>query len=132
MLESGVRPEMAELARALDALACAFHEAPAGWPADTDREPPAFTADVAALQMIFPEFTWYPVADIAREFDQSVMLADLIDDLGDIWQDQQEFIWRYENLGEADAHWHFRLLFGGHWGRHLRQLSLYLHSLQFR
>jgi hypothetical protein len=39
-------------------------------------------------------------------------------------------VWRSANLGVDDAHWCYRLHYF-HWGRHMRELALYLHARQF-
>jgi len=39
-------------------------------------------------------------------------------------------VWRFDHLGADDAHCYLRLLHF-HWGRHLRELSLYLHTRRF-
>lgn len=58
------------------------------------------------------------------------MMSDALDDLRDITLDLREVIWRAERLGLDDAHWYFHLHFF-HWGRHMRELALYLHARQF-
>jgi hypothetical protein len=60
--------------------------------------------------------------------EQSITAGDAIDDLADIVQDLEEVIWRFENVGSEDGLWHFKSLYRMHWGRHLRELSLYLHA----
>jgi hypothetical protein len=57
------------------------------------------------------------------------MSGDPIDDLADIVGDLSHVIWRYENVGPDEALWYFHFHFQAHGGRHLRELSLYLHAL---
>ena len=130
LLAEGEPPSDEKLAEALDQLALAYHHAPEGVPADDDREPPArdFKARYAALGQHFPQLGMYAVSDPSEVINEEAMCGDAIDDLTDIESDLREVIWRFENMGAEDAHWHFKLLYRSHWGRHLRELSLYLHA----
>jgi hypothetical protein len=126
-------PTDALLAQALDELALAYHETPQGAPAPGDQDPPA--RDSAALFAIiaarFPDYGAYPV--ILDQLDLShekVGACDAIDDLVDIAGDLSEAVWRADHLGADDAHWFLHLLHF-HWGRHMRELSLYLHARRF-
>ncbi|MGE3693099.1 MAG: hypothetical protein AB7F98_17120 [Novosphingobium sp.] len=123
-------PTNERLAEALDELAMAYHSSPEGEPAEDDLDPPDwnFKARYSALAERFPQFGFYAVADPAEAIDNKVMCGDAIDDLADIEKDLSEIVWRSENLGTDDAHWHFKLLYRCHWGRHLRELALYLHA----
>ena len=78
----------------------------------------------------FPAYGYYPVADPAASPGEAAMTGDAIDDLLDITLAMREVVWRAENLGVADAVWYFRLDYF-HWGRHARELALYLHARQF-
>ena len=125
-------PAEPALAEALDRLASAYHATPDSPPAELDPEPPA--QDWAALQAAvaerFPELGFYAVADPLAPPESPVMLADAIDDIADITRDLREVVWRAETLGTSDGEWCFRLLYF-HWGRHLRELALYLHARRF-
>jgi hypothetical protein len=79
----------------------------------------------------FPNLGYYASADPATVLDEKATVGDAIDDLIDIVRELREVSWRYDALGADDAHWHFRLMFESHWGRHLRDLSLYLYVKQF-
>jgi hypothetical protein len=118
------------LAKALDELAVAYHEAPEGYTSEDDREPPHwdFKARYAALGERFPDLGIYAVADPTEAVNEEQMCGDAIDDLTDIERDLSEVVWRFEILGADDAHWHFKLLYRCHWGRHLRELALYVHA----
>lgn len=126
-------PSLDRLAHSLDDLALLVHETPEGAPADSNLEPPEAefkdTYDVLAAR--FPDFGFYPVADPLSAPGEEQMLGDAIDDLADIVGDLREVIWRYENLGQADAFWHLHDLYRIHWGRHLRDLSGYVHAKRF-
>jgi hypothetical protein len=130
LLREGAPPSDEELARALDELAMAYHEAPEGSPADDHREPPRgnFRQRYAGLGKRFPKYGIYAVADPVEPLDQRRLAGDAIDDLADIACNLEEVIWRSENIGPDDAHWYFKFLYRSHWGRHLRELSYYLHA----
>jgi hypothetical protein len=130
LLREGDTPSDEELARALDELALAYHEAPEGSPAENDREPPPRSIEhykrYAQLGKRFASYGYYAVGDWTEPLSKQTVTADAIDDLADIEGDLEKVLWRYENIGADDAHWHFKFEYTIHWGRHLRQLSLYL------
>lgn len=130
LIGDGEPPSDESLAEALDELALAYHRAPEGEPTDDDRDPPEwnFTARAAALGERFPDLGIYAVSDPSEAINEKAMCGHAIDDLTDIERDLTEVLWRFENLGADDAHWHFKLLYRCHWGRHLRELALYLHA----
>lgn len=125
-------PGDAALAEALDELALAFHQAPEGKAAIGFGEPPARNG--AALRPLiaarFPDHGYYAVVDPLVLLPDKPGIGDAIDDLVDIASDMAEAVWRFDHLGADDAHWYLRLLHF-HWGRHLRELSLYLHARRF-
>lgn len=130
LLREGAPPSDEDLARGLDELAVAYHEAPEGSPADDNREPSSddFRQRYAGLGKRFPAYGLYAVADPIEPVDQQCLGGCAIDDLVEIARDFEEVVWRSENIGADDAHWHFKLLYRIHWGRHLRELSHYLHA----
>lgn len=129
LLDGGERPTVEDLAESLDHLAMAYHHAPEGEPADDDRYPEwNFKARYGNLAERFPQLGMYAVADPSEPINGDTMCGDAIDDLADIERDLSEVVWRFENIGPDDAHWHFKLLYRSHWGRHLRELALYLHA----
>jgi len=117
---------------ALDRLVDAFHRTPDARPSHTGLEAPrsggpALYQDVAQR---FPAYGLYPVSDPATSpEDAAVMLGDAIDDLADLTLDMREIVWLADHATMDDAHWSFRLLYF-HWGRHARELALYLHARQ--
>jgi hypothetical protein len=125
-------PTDAVLAGALDELALAYHEVPEGRAATGIEEPPR--RDGAGLRAIisarFPDYRYYAIVDPLNLTPDMVGIGDAIDDLVDIASDLAEAVWRFDHLGADDAHWFLRLLHF-HWGRHLRELSLYLHARRF-
>ena len=46
-------------------------------------------------------------------------------------RDLRAILWRFDHLEQDDAHWWLRFMYRAHWGRHLRDLSVYLHVKQF-
>jgi hypothetical protein len=125
-------PTIEVLSQSLDRLLARSHEIAFAECSDEDRDPPkidgpALYQEVAAR---FPDLGMYPVADPLGPIDDKKMMADAIDDIADITRDLREVIWREVHLGASDANWCFRLMFF-HWGRHARELSLYLHARQF-
>lgn len=127
IIQEGTPPSTAELARALDELALAMHDAPDGDPADEDTQPPErdYHSLRAGLDARFPGLNSYQV--VCPIGPETVVTASAHDDLADIVGDLNEVVWRYENVGADDAHWHLHFLFLHHWGVHLRELSFYLH-----
>ena len=128
----GPTPTDGALAAALDRLVIAYHETPDVGPSDSELEAPrqdgpSLYKEVAAR---FPDYGLYPVADPAASPEDAAMIGDAIDDLVDLTLDMREVVWLADHLGVDDAHWSFRLLFF-HWGRHARELSLYLHARQW-
>jgi len=134
LIEEGAVPSSRELLRALDELAMAYHQAPEGDPADDDATPPRtdYQERYASLGKRFPDYGYYAVSDPTEPVSEKGMVGDAIDDLADISADLEEVIWRFDNLGPDDAHWHFRFLFEVHWGMHLRELAVYLHANALR
>ena len=119
---------LAELEYILDELALSYHTTPTAEPSDVDRDPPGYPPGLyQEVGKRFPELGYFAVADPAVVVDEEPVTSDAVDDLSDIVRDLLEVLWRYENIGLDDAHWHFRLLHDIHWGQHLRELQLYLH-----
>ena len=134
LIHEGAAPSSRELLRKLDELAMAYHQAPEGDPADDNTTPPSndYHERYTSLGKRFPDYGYYAVSNPTEPIDEKGMVGDAIDDLADISADLEQVIWRFDNLGPDDAHWHFRFLFEIHWGMHLRELSLYLHANALR
>ena len=127
------RPSDQELTRALDRLLTAYHEIPEDQiRCLTDIDAPDINYRILyeAIGTRFDGFGYYAVASFRESVEEQVMLADSIDDLGDIVKDLQTAIWYFENCSVEDAYWYLNLLYS-HWSRHLRELTLYLHTRQF-
>ncbi len=120
--------------RALDELAFAYHFSLVTELTDDDAqvEPPGYPEGLYhAVAERFPDLGLYAVSNPTELKAQELMVGDAVDDLADIVRDLQEVIWRAENQSEQGARWYFRLLFQIHWGRHLRELSWYLHDKEW-
>lgn len=129
VLWGGDVPTIEILAQALDRPLARSHDVGMADCADEDRDPPpvdgtALYRDVARR---FPDLGMYRVTDPLASIDEALMIADAIDDLADITRDLREVVWRDTHMGANDAAWSFRLLYP-HWGRHARELALYLHA----
>jgi hypothetical protein len=80
----------------------------------------------------FPNYGFY---NIPEEVTMNVgngacIVGCAIDDIMDIAADLFEAKWRWENNSIEDGLWHFQNQFVLHWGRHLRDLQLYLFNLE--
>ncbi len=131
LVTGDIAPTTEELSRSLDELAVSYHGTPFGSPGETENEPPASRVTHAELAARFPEYGYYAVVDPLDPLEGKAMVGDAIDDLMDITNELTKVLWRFEEVSADDAHWHFRFLFGVHWGLHLRNLAHYLHSKQF-
>ncbi|HWU16023.1 MAG TPA: hypothetical protein VN157_18665 [Caulobacter sp.] len=116
---------------ALDRLAVAYHDAPAGEAAEANDEPPKpdYTQIYQTLAERFPDLGLYGSAD-PLTLEGDLALGDAIDDLADIVIDLREVVWRYDSLGPQDAYWYLNLMHF-HWGSHQHELARYLHVKRF-
>lgn len=123
-----------KLSLALDQLALSVHFADYNF--DERDFPDAEVREYPTVREIvspnFPELGYYNVAlDISDKITEtSLAIGDAIDDICDIAGDLEAVLWCWENTSVDDALWHFKEGFGFHWGKHLRDLQLYLHDLQ--
>ena len=125
---------LASLCLALDRLAVAVHFA-----GNVFDDRPFRDARVREYSVVrdivspnFPELGYYNVVlDIADKIAETgLAVGDGIDDVCDIARDLEEVLWRWQNTSIDDALWYFKESYGWHWGKHLRDLQLYLHDLQ--
>jgi hypothetical protein len=125
--------ELDALAPALDRLALAYSETPAGAPSEREEASPE--RDHTSLQhrivARFPALGFYAVADPLTVPPDPPTLGDAIDDIADIVIDLSEVLWRSATMGTDDARWYFKFSYESHWGRHLHELRSYIHALQF-
>lgn len=78
----------------------------------------------------FPMLGYYNcVIDVSINISSTdFSLGDAIDDIADIVGDLERVLWCFKNTSENDALWNLHNNFNIHWGRHLRDLQLYLHD----
>lgn len=133
--ELPAQERIARLELALDRLAVAVHFA--DYTFDEGDYPDAVTRDYADVREVvtrnFPNLGFYNNAlDISDKLaETSLAMGDSIDDICDIAGDLEEVRWCWENTSVDDALWHFEQSFNSHWGKHLRDLQLYLHATRF-
>lgn len=120
-------PTLEDLAKALDRLAAAYADAPAGSFSDNaaDRPPQDLRRLIAARFAI----GFYADVD-PMDFDRSPTVGDGIDGLVDIAAQMQNLLWILEEQGADDALHDLHLL-AFHWMGHVRELSRYLHVLRY-
>lgn len=123
-----------ELQKALDKLALSIHHAAGYFDENSYPDPPPKEYPFLRGQISpkFPDCGYYNGAHEISEkvAESSVSVGDAIDDICDIAGDLEEVLWRWENTSSDDALWHLRESFGWHWGKHLRDLQLYLYAKQ--
>ena len=130
----GERPTDEALLAALDRVIDVYHHTPEAEPSDTKLEAPR-SGGPALYQEVairFQNYGYYPISDPvgSPENAEAAMVGDAIDDLADLTLDMRQVVWLAEHLGLDDAHWYYRLHYF-HWGRHARELALYLHARLF-
>ncbi|WP_395373434.1 DUF5063 domain-containing protein [Marinicella sp. W31] len=78
----------------------------------------------------FPTLGFYNTSeDVSENVGTStIVVGDGIDDICDIVGDLKDVLWCFENTSINNALWHFQFGYRSHWGRHLRELQLYLHD----
>jgi len=118
----------------LDKLAMAQHFATYEFDEkDYPEAPKKATGDILAfVKKRFPNYGYYNVAeDVIKNVGKgTTMVGDATDDITDIALDLIETKWCWENNSVEDGVWHFKNHFEMHWGRHLRELQLYLINLE--
>ena len=79
----------------------------------------------------FPNLGSYNTLNFISENigNSEVLVGDAIDDITDIVNDLQDVLWYFKNTSIDDALWNLEDSFNSHWGRHLRELQLYLHDI---
>ena len=87
-----------------------------------DSEAPDIPAE--DQRRVFERFGRLPFNYYSECFDPLVVpaeepvVADLADDLADVWRDVKAGLLRYDAGDEAGAAWHWTLHFSAHWGLH--------------
>jgi hypothetical protein len=128
--DGGKRATLHDLAKALDGLVEAYHQT-----ADVEPDSQTLAPRVEetkyrqAAAAAFPELHMYAVVDPQDGPEQQVGLSVAAGDLGEIAGDLLEVLWLFDNSSHNNAVWQFRFGYQSHWGRHLHELRLYLHSM---
>lgn len=104
---------------------------------DPDRLPASVEApdiDAAAIEAVrarlrsFPFQYYWEVFDALTETPDEPCLADVTDDLADIYCDVKAGLLALQHAGRPQAVRHWRLMFGAHWGRHAAGALRALHE----
>lgn len=117
---------------ALDRLAVAVNSA--DYTFDENDYPDAPRREYEVIRTIvsprFPDCGYYNVVlNMSEEIGNGQAgVGDAIDDICDIAADLEEVLWRWDNNSVDDALWYFSNFYAFHWGRHLRELQLYLYD----
>ena len=133
-LEAEMQPDLREvrLQEALDRLAISLHHTDCSFDGKSYPDPPAKEYPLlrGKISPNFPDCGYYNVAhEISEKLaESSISVGDAIDDICDIAGDLEEVLWRWENTSVDDALWHLKESYGWHWGKHLRDLQLYLYA----
>jgi hypothetical protein len=86
---------------------------------------------------IFRSFAPLPFQYYQQFYDPSVdstdepVVGDLADDLTDVYVDLKGGLALLDRSSEPEAVWHWRYLFGIHWGRHATSALRVLHCYEF-
>ena len=122
----------AKLQLALDRLALAYHFANFRFDEKDYPESPVRTYQAMreVVSATFPNLGYYNVAaDISEKIAESLTnVGDAIDDICDIAGELENVLWCWDNTTVDNALWHFRFGYESHWGKHLRDLQLYLYA----
>lgn len=83
------------------------------------------------IEAAFPSLGFYnTAADVSDNIGETtIAIGDAVDDLTDIVKDLKGIEWRSKHTSSSDALFYFQLGYRAHWGRHARDLSLYIHDL---
>lgn len=128
----GVSPADAELSSALDCLFVAYHETPALDVTFSELDPPDEDWELLYKDVghRFPDYGMYTVVDPMDLTSLAILMADAIDDIADITSEMRKTVWWAEQLGPEQADKFYRDFYF-HWGKHARELSMYLYARQF-
>ncbi|MEW8102315.1 MAG: DUF5063 domain-containing protein [Candidatus Thiodiazotropha endolucinida] len=130
--EDAAVDDLGELMAALDKLAYSVNNVK--YEFDETEYPEAPERDYQLIrekaQKRFPDLGFYNMhQEITEKVKQGeIIVGDALDDISDIVGDLRDVLWCFENTSKNDALWHYQNSFRSHWGRHLRELQLYLHD----
>lgn len=134
VLESAVADDDAieNLMASLDTLASLCHNLDFQSDEQDYPEPPEYD-HVRTMEVVrkrFPSLGFYNVAgEISGNISEGDLhVGDSISDIAEIADDLNEVLWYFENTSKDNALFYFELGYRTHWGRHMRELQLYLHD----
>ena len=104
---------------------------PAEWDSDNRYQSPHQIELRELIEARFPRYGYYnSVNPIVEDVgDGTPTVGDAIDDILDIYNELHQSVWASEHLGPQEGVEHLIASYYGHWGRHLRNLQLYLYEL---
>ena len=82
------------------------------------------------IKLKFPKLGNYQKAEYdeySLESTGELVVGDAIDGVTNIVIDLLEIEWFFQNTSESDALWHLDTSYRANWGKHLRELQLYLY-----
>lgn len=122
--------ELKKLTLALDRLVSEYQKTEDVDVIDDEADAPSFDYQslYQAAGASYPNLGYYAHVAPDEDGDAKPELADAIDDLADIARDLIEVLWHLDKDRLTDAVWHFRFNYQIHWGVHLHNLRVYLHS----
>lgn len=105
---------------------------PSKWEVPDNYTPPNDLDVRELIGVRFPEFGYYnSVSEVVSNIGTAKCdVGDAIDDVLDIYKDLRESVWCFDNVGAKEGIKYLVSSFHYHWGRHLRDLQLYLHELE--
>jgi hypothetical protein len=122
--------DLKRLALALDRLVGEYNITEDLEPSDSVVEPPenSWPDLYKRAAATYPELGYYPCADPTEDPEAKSFVGDAIDDLADIARDLIDVLWYFDQDRIEDGIWQFRWGYQCHWGMHLHQLRVLLHS----
>ena len=134
ILDSDISEEEAieNLIAALDELAFLSHTV-AYKPDDKDYPDPPERDHSKTLNEVRKRFSTLGFYNLASEISDRISecdghVGDAIRYIAEIADDLSEILWYLNNTSNDHAFFYFKFDFATHWGRHLRELQLYLHD----
>lgn len=98
---------------------------------DNEYPDPPYTDTIELQRLVEKRFpflgNYYSLDNISNTAAEAeILTASAIDDIVDITSELKDFIWYWNSTSVDEALWQLKFSFDTHWGRHLRELQLYL------
>jgi hypothetical protein len=121
------------LVRVLDNLAWVYHFVSYEFD-EQASDPPTHDSQIYITmrnlaESKFPMLGHYSTVALLEVPASEMMRGDALDDLADIACELHGVLWRLENTSEDDALWQFQFGYDSHWGKHMRDLQVYLYEI---